>query len=740
VIRQLFILLLVTLSLFASIGKFSIIVGEVEVERDNQYLLAKNGMSIELKDIIRTFEKSKTQLFFDDETIITLGKSSEFSVQAYKNDPGSEKAEFQILSGTFKAITGRIGKLAPKKFMLKTRTSTIGIRGTHFFANLVQKGDVIGCTRGEISVTPFGLNRSISVTSGMVMQVLLSKAVLPPRPITESDLEEKQGASSISSTTRSEIDDWIEQILREQYPELKVYKEQLDFFGKSIFVVSQESSANGENIARVNETGFSINNFQGTGYVGRGENGDIGVRAEKVEFASGIAIGEPQEIRETHIHKIEVINPEVFSLAEASHLNFTDRVYWSEVSGSSFEKVLFERNAQNFTTLFTNTNAQQEGLNGFSYLLYDNLGEFSIHANLGFDTIKPTRLYVDAKYYGAQSSNIPTTGISQFAINLDASFDANSNIVSDIYFDAISSKGDVTIDYSTRNISALSFEKDTLEVSVGSLDQESNSLVLNSSNGTSLEGQLYGSQSQGLGLSTEGETGTRIVAGFEKEKISKLQSSEVILEGLSSSSNDPVTFTVDSSSGSLSGEIESFTSSEANAVFVDKDAFGFFNDNIKVGSVANSDNEFVSWGYWQNKDNKLGTFVVGQKTLAINVPTNTVVNYSGSLLGSDIVQNSNNVMNLSLDFGASSADFTSGDIHFDMSEGGSFAANINGGGFKDSSGFEITNAMTQNGGDFALNSGALKGNYFGTNADAIGGTAKFESNTQQINAVFSAKK
>ena len=68
--------------------------------------------------------------FIEDKTVITLGSSSVLDIQEYLNDAQQPKAKFKFNQGTFKSITGEIGKKAPENFNLETKTATIGIRGT----------------------------------------------------------------------------------------------------------------------------------------------------------------------------------------------------------------------------------------------------------------------------------------------------------------------------------------------------------------------------------------------------------------------------------------------------------------------------------------------------------------------------------------------------------------------------------------------------------------------------------
>lgn len=133
---RLLILVLSILSssqLFAQVAKVSALSGQATIERAEQSIAANIGSAILQKDIIKTQNNSRLQLVFNDKTVITLGKNTVFSVQNYLFDDTAEsEVNFSLTKGFLKSVTGKIGKIAPKRFQIKTKTSTIGIRGTIF--------------------------------------------------------------------------------------------------------------------------------------------------------------------------------------------------------------------------------------------------------------------------------------------------------------------------------------------------------------------------------------------------------------------------------------------------------------------------------------------------------------------------------------------------------------------------------------------------------------------------------
>ena len=137
---------------FASIGSISSFKGSVQIERNSQNVRAILSLPIEKNDVITTKDNSNVIIKFNDNTIITVGKNSSLSIEDYLYDTKSSansRSTFKFLKGTFKSVTGIIGKLNPEKFKLETKTANIGIRGTTVLANQ----EIVACTSGEISVS-----------------------------------------------------------------------------------------------------------------------------------------------------------------------------------------------------------------------------------------------------------------------------------------------------------------------------------------------------------------------------------------------------------------------------------------------------------------------------------------------------------------------------------------------------------------------------------------------------------
>jgi len=113
-------------------------------------------------DRIRTGPDGVVQLRFADGALISLQPGSDFRVDAWIYDAQLQRSFFELLQGSIRAVSGRIGKRNPEDWRLRTPTATIGIRGTAFSVHEAPACPVVGCPAG----TEPGL--TVEVTEGRV--------------------------------------------------------------------------------------------------------------------------------------------------------------------------------------------------------------------------------------------------------------------------------------------------------------------------------------------------------------------------------------------------------------------------------------------------------------------------------------------------------------------------------------------------------------------------------------------
>jgi hypothetical protein len=95
---------------------------------------------VEQGDTLVSEKNTYAQIKFVDNSEITLMPGTTFKVEAFAFDagkPDGDSANFNLVKGGLRSITGLLGKRNKEKFQLKTPTATIGIRGTTFTADYV---------------------------------------------------------------------------------------------------------------------------------------------------------------------------------------------------------------------------------------------------------------------------------------------------------------------------------------------------------------------------------------------------------------------------------------------------------------------------------------------------------------------------------------------------------------------------------------------------------------------------
>lgn len=125
-----------------SVGSTQYVRGTATLRHDDGNIsIMSRGSDIQQGDEIYTSGNSFAVLQFDDDTRMTLRPNTTFRIDEYRYKPEAPQQNsgfFSLIRGGFRAVTGLINKHAPQAMRFKTRTATIGIRGTEFDARLCE--------------------------------------------------------------------------------------------------------------------------------------------------------------------------------------------------------------------------------------------------------------------------------------------------------------------------------------------------------------------------------------------------------------------------------------------------------------------------------------------------------------------------------------------------------------------------------------------------------------------------
>jgi hypothetical protein len=144
-------------------GNIDLVAGTVSVTNAaGQLRVAAKGERIETGDAIATGRDGEIHVSMDDNGLIALRANTFLRIESYKAEGGpDDNVAFRLLRGSFRSITGWIGKNNPQKYAVRTATATIGIRGTDHETMVIGEGDDAGTydkvNTGETSIeTPLG--------------------------------------------------------------------------------------------------------------------------------------------------------------------------------------------------------------------------------------------------------------------------------------------------------------------------------------------------------------------------------------------------------------------------------------------------------------------------------------------------------------------------------------------------------------------------------------------------------
>jgi hypothetical protein len=119
----------------AQAGKVVSVEGRVLIRQDgpNAGLVAlKPGAQVREGDVINTASDGKVKLLLEDKTILDLGGSALFKVEKFEARSGGDRqVSLDMAYGTVRASVSQ-PVTAKGKFQIRTRTATMGVRGTEF--------------------------------------------------------------------------------------------------------------------------------------------------------------------------------------------------------------------------------------------------------------------------------------------------------------------------------------------------------------------------------------------------------------------------------------------------------------------------------------------------------------------------------------------------------------------------------------------------------------------------------
>lgn len=123
------------------IGSVRHVKGDAILVRKGETIKAQPKLQIMLNDILRTGPGASLGVILRDDTVLSLGPNSEFSLDQFAFSPVEDDLSFvgKMTRGTATFLTGKIGQMRPEAVKVETPNGTIGVRGTQFLVEVANQ-------------------------------------------------------------------------------------------------------------------------------------------------------------------------------------------------------------------------------------------------------------------------------------------------------------------------------------------------------------------------------------------------------------------------------------------------------------------------------------------------------------------------------------------------------------------------------------------------------------------------
>lgn len=201
-LSPLLLLLSAGMSMAEPIGRVISLSGEVFAENGGKTRQLSLKADVEREDTIRTNATGKVQIFFEDDTTVTVGPNARLQMQEFVAEGSQPAFKAHLVEGMARVITGKIVEKNPLGFQVTTPEATVGIRGTVL---------AIRSREGNTSVFVESTLKTVYVNDVLVPKGFkASSNNLTPSAITPADLKaieaEVGGATPKEKTSASDSD------------------------------------------------------------------------------------------------------------------------------------------------------------------------------------------------------------------------------------------------------------------------------------------------------------------------------------------------------------------------------------------------------------------------------------------------------------------------------------------------------------------------------------------------------
>ncbi len=130
----------------SSVGVVEHLEGQAVAQLQDKKRALDSGSPLFQGDVLETMADSSLLARFTDGGALRMGENSRVVVEQYVYDENgrNSNALFSLFKGFVRLVTGALVKMQPDRFRVTTPLASVGVRGTDFFARIVDDGENIG--------------------------------------------------------------------------------------------------------------------------------------------------------------------------------------------------------------------------------------------------------------------------------------------------------------------------------------------------------------------------------------------------------------------------------------------------------------------------------------------------------------------------------------------------------------------------------------------------------------------
>src|SRR5262245_30973295 len=121
-----------------TVGIVKVAEGNAAVQRGDQTLPARAGLTLQEGDVLRTGADGRLGVILRDDTRVSLGPDTEIRIDRFLFAPaqGQLALVLKMARGVAAYVSGKIAQLSPDAVRVETPVATVGVRGTRFVAKV----------------------------------------------------------------------------------------------------------------------------------------------------------------------------------------------------------------------------------------------------------------------------------------------------------------------------------------------------------------------------------------------------------------------------------------------------------------------------------------------------------------------------------------------------------------------------------------------------------------------------